>query len=163
MSHLRMPSVLQVPLDGVISYGRALVSSEHITGESLPVLRRPGDEIAAGSLNRDGLLVVKASRLAEESTPARIAKLTLDAQVGTQRSTGACMLGVLCKLKACMRLSCFRGQAHFQQWPCCSCAARCAPPLLPLMPLIRLLSCRPPAPSCARGWMSLGTSTPRWG
>ena len=38
-------------------------------------------QVAAGSLNRDGVLVVRALRPAEESTPARIAKLTLDAQV----------------------------------------------------------------------------------
>lgn len=38
-------------------------------------------QVAAGSLNRDGLLVVHASRPSAESTPARIAKLTLDAQV----------------------------------------------------------------------------------
>ena len=57
-----------------------MVSAEHITGESLPVLSRAGDEVAAGSLNRDGLLVVQALRPAAESTPARIAQLTLDAQ-----------------------------------------------------------------------------------
>ena len=72
----------QVPLDGEIVHGRAMVSAEHITGEALPVLRRGGDEVAAGSLNRDGLLVLRALRPAEESTPARIARLTLDAQVG---------------------------------------------------------------------------------
>lgn len=72
----------QVPLDGAVLHGRAMVSSEHITGESLPVLRRTGDEVAAGSLNRDGLLVLRALRPAEDSTPARIARLTLDAQVG---------------------------------------------------------------------------------
>lgn len=70
-----------VPLDGVIvGTGRALITSEHITGESIPVLRKPGDEVAAGSLNRDGLLVIKAVRPAEDSTPARIAELALQAQ-----------------------------------------------------------------------------------
>jgi len=69
-----------IPLDGVIVTGRALISSEHITGESIPVLRKPGDELAAGSLNRDGLLVIKAVRPAEDSTPARIAELALQAQ-----------------------------------------------------------------------------------
>lgn len=39
-------------------------------------------QVAAGSLNRDGVLVLRALRPAEESTPARIARLTLDAQVG---------------------------------------------------------------------------------
>ncbi|GAB4823392.1 hypothetical protein N2152v2_010438 [Parachlorella kessleri] len=84
-NHMLVKPGEQVPLDGTITFGKALVSAEHITGESLPVLRRPGDEIAAGSLNRDGLLVVKATRLAEESTPARIAKLTLDAQATRPR------------------------------------------------------------------------------
>lgn len=74
-----------VPLDGTIVHGRALVSSEHITGESIPVLRKAGDEIAAGSLNRDGLLIIQATRLAEESTPARIAKLAMEAQAERPR------------------------------------------------------------------------------
>lgn len=41
----RVPLLVQVPLDGEIVHGRAMVSSEHITGESLPVLRRSGDEV----------------------------------------------------------------------------------------------------------------------
>jgi Cd2+/Zn2+-exporting ATPase len=70
----------QVPLDGNIVYGRALVSVEHITGESLPSLKRPGDDIPAGALCHDGILAVKALRTAEDSTPARIARLARDAQ-----------------------------------------------------------------------------------
>ena len=42
-----LPSCLQVPLDGEVVHGRAMVSSEHITGESLPVLCRVGDEVRA--------------------------------------------------------------------------------------------------------------------
>lgn len=74
-----------MPLDGEVVHGRALVSAEHITGEALPMLRRPGDELAAGSLNRDGLLVVRASRPAAESTPARIARMTAAAQAARPR------------------------------------------------------------------------------
>lgn len=70
----------QVPLDGVIVHGRALVSAEHITGESLPALRRPGDLIPAGALCHDGALTIRASTAAEDSTPARIARLTANAQ-----------------------------------------------------------------------------------
>lgn len=70
----------QVPLDGSIVYGRALVSVEHITGESLPSLKRQGDDIPAGALCHDGILAVKALRTAEDSTPARIARLARDAQ-----------------------------------------------------------------------------------
>ena len=71
----------QVPLDGKIVYGEALVSSELITGEALPVRRKGGDEVPAGAVNHDGLLVIKTSQPANQSTPARIASLTRQAQV----------------------------------------------------------------------------------
>ena len=70
----------QVPLDGQVVYGRALVSAEHITGESLPALKRQGDELPAGSICHDGVLAVRATRVADDSTPARIARLARDAQ-----------------------------------------------------------------------------------
>ena len=70
----------QVPLDGVVVHGSALVSIQHITGEALPVMKRYGDEIPAGAMNTDGALVVKSLRSSEESTPARIARLTEAAQ-----------------------------------------------------------------------------------
>lgn len=74
---------LQIPLDGVIVYGEALVSSEHITGEALPVRKGKGEEVPAGSINHDGLLVVQVSRTLDQSTPARIVSLTRQAQART--------------------------------------------------------------------------------
>jgi len=70
----------QVPLDGIVVHGSARVSIQHITGEALPVRRRIGDEIPAGAMNIDGVLIVKSSQSSENSTPARIAKLTERAQ-----------------------------------------------------------------------------------
>ncbi|KAK9862975.1 hypothetical protein WJX84_001614 [Apatococcus fuscideae] len=70
----------QVPLDGEIIEGEAMVSSELITGESLPVHKKPGDELPAGALNLDGSLVMKATQAAEDSTPARITRLAQEAQ-----------------------------------------------------------------------------------
>ena len=69
-----------MPLDGVVTHGSALVSIQHITGEALPVSKRVGDEVPAGAVNSDGALVVKTLRSAEDSTPARIARLTEAAQ-----------------------------------------------------------------------------------
>ena len=66
-------------------YGEAMVSSEHITGEALPRQCRRGDALPAGALNHDGVLVVKAQRPSADSTPARIARLTAEAQVGLAR------------------------------------------------------------------------------
>ena len=70
----------QIPLDGAIVHGQALVSAEHITGESIPTLKRPGDIVPAGSLCHDGALCVQTTRSSEDSTPARIAQLARDAQ-----------------------------------------------------------------------------------
>ena len=63
-----------------MTHGSALVSIQHITGEALPVSKRVGDEVPAGAVNSDGALVVKTLRSAEDSTPARIARLTEAAQ-----------------------------------------------------------------------------------
>ena len=66
-----------VPLDGVVVHGGALLSMEHLTGEAAPVAVGPGDEVPAGAHNADGLLVVRATRSAADSTPARIASPTM--------------------------------------------------------------------------------------
>jgi cation transport ATPase len=71
----------QVPLDGVVAWGAAGVSMAHISGESRPSRVAAGDEVPAGSLNTDGLIVVRVTATADESTPARIARLTAAAQV----------------------------------------------------------------------------------
>jgi len=70
----------QVPLDGVVVSGGALVSMELITGESMPVGKGVGDELPAGSENHDGVLVVRSTRTSAQSTPASIARLTMVAQ-----------------------------------------------------------------------------------
>ena len=69
-----------MPLDGVVVHGSALVSIQHITGEALPISKRVGDEVPAGAVNSDGALVVRTTRSSEDSTPARIARLTEAAQ-----------------------------------------------------------------------------------
>ena len=70
----------QVPLDGVVMHGSALLSLEHLTGEAAPIAVRLNDEVPAGATNADGVLVIKATRRLADSTPARIARLTAAAQ-----------------------------------------------------------------------------------
>jgi len=70
----------QVPLDGTVVFGSASVTVEHISGESLPILVHPGSHVAAGSHNADGLLVLRTMATVEDSTPAKIAKLAVEAQ-----------------------------------------------------------------------------------
>lgn len=66
-------------------WGGAGVSSAHISGEALPVRLGPGDEVAAGSVSHDGLVVVRVARGADDSTPARIARMATQARVGAGR------------------------------------------------------------------------------
>lgn len=70
----------QIPLDGRIVHGRALVSAELISGEAIPTVHREGDEVPAGALCLDGILAIRVLRPAAESTPARIARLAKEAQ-----------------------------------------------------------------------------------
>ncbi len=74
--------LLQVPLDGTIVWGVANISLQHITGESQPVKMVQGGQVPAGSLSTDGLLVLEVQASAMDSTPARIARMAADAQVG---------------------------------------------------------------------------------
>jgi len=74
-----------VPLDGRIVWGTSNCSLQHISGESIPIQMIPGMEVPAGSLSTDGTLVVCVSATSEDSTPARIARLAAEAQVGVSR------------------------------------------------------------------------------
>ncbi|GFH16863.1 uncharacterized protein HaLaN_13375, partial [Haematococcus lacustris] len=58
---------------------------QHVSGESAPVPLAPGDLVPAGSVNTDGLLVVKVTAKAEDSTPARIARMAAQAQANRPR------------------------------------------------------------------------------
>ena len=84
-AHVLVLAGQQVPLDGEVVHGAALVSLEHITGEAAPVAKSLGDEVPAGALANDGLLVVRTLRSSADSTPARIARLTAAAQARRPR------------------------------------------------------------------------------
>ena len=76
----------RVALDGVVSSGASSLDQAPITGESVPVDKRPGDEVFAGTLNIHGALVARASRAAGESTLSRVAELVERAQASTAPS-----------------------------------------------------------------------------
>ncbi len=69
-----------VPADGVVLEGQASLDESMLTGESLPVEKQPGDAVVAGSLNRDGRLVLRATAVAQETMLARIVRSVSDAQ-----------------------------------------------------------------------------------
>jgi Cd2+/Zn2+-exporting ATPase len=70
----------RVPMDGVILSGESAVNQAPITGESVPVEKTPGDEVFAGTVNGQGALTVRVTRLAADTTIARIIKMVEEAQ-----------------------------------------------------------------------------------
>jgi P-type Cu+ transporter len=66
--------------DGLVLEGLSHIDQSHLTGESLPVARGPGDTVPAGAINGEGRLRVQASAVGAETTLARIIRLVEDAQ-----------------------------------------------------------------------------------
>jgi Cd2+/Zn2+-exporting ATPase len=69
-----------IPVDGVVIEGNSTVNQASITGESLPVDKKPGDPLFAGTLNEHGGLELRATKLATESTLAKLIELVEKAQ-----------------------------------------------------------------------------------
>ncbi len=70
----------RVPLDGVILQGSSALNQAPITGESMPVSKRSGEEVFAGSINGDGALVIECSKPASDTVLARIIRMIGEAQ-----------------------------------------------------------------------------------
>ncbi len=70
----------RVPVDGDVEDGRSAVNQAPITGESVPVDKAPGDGVFAGTINGDGRLVVRVTKMPSESTLARVIRMVEEAQ-----------------------------------------------------------------------------------
>jgi Cu+-exporting ATPase len=68
------------PVDGVVVEGRSTVDESMLTGESLPVTKRPGDKVVGATLNKQGLLRFEATRVGRETALAQIVRLVQAAQ-----------------------------------------------------------------------------------
>lgn len=75
-----------IAVDGIVIDKEATVDQQTITGESLPVLKRPGDVVFAGTVVQDGELYLRATRVGNQTTVARIVRLVRDAPVGETRA-----------------------------------------------------------------------------
>lgn len=75
----------QVPADGVVVVGESAVNEAFLTGESRPVPKRPGDEVVAGSVNTEGVLTVRVTRVGTETTLFQIVRLVRAAQAARSR------------------------------------------------------------------------------
>ena len=69
-----------VPVDGLVAEGYSAVDESMLTGESLPVEKKAGDNVIGGTLNKTGAFKFKATRVGKDTALAQIIKLVEDAQ-----------------------------------------------------------------------------------
>ncbi|QDU00013.1 heavy metal translocating P-type ATPase [Gimesia aquarii] len=70
----------KIPLDGRVVKGESEVNQAPITGESIPIMKQVDDEIFAGTINGDGLLEAKCTKLAEDTILSQIIRMVGEAQ-----------------------------------------------------------------------------------
>jgi len=70
----------RVPVDAVVEAGESSVDESMITGESLPVTKRPGDELIGGTINNEGALRARATKVGSDTALAQIVELVRAAQ-----------------------------------------------------------------------------------
>ncbi len=74
----------RIPADGRVLSGESAVDQAPLTGESMPVDKEPDDPVFAGTVNGEGALTIEVTKLARESTLARMVEMVAEAQ--TQKS-----------------------------------------------------------------------------
>ncbi len=70
----------KIPTDGVVIEGESSVDESMATGESMPVSKKPGDEVIGGTINLEGLLKVKATRVGKDTFLAQVIRMVEECQ-----------------------------------------------------------------------------------
>ena len=70
----------KVAVDGVVVEGRSAIDESMLTGESLPVEKKPGDPVIGATINKLGMLKFEATKVGKETALAQIVRLVEDAQ-----------------------------------------------------------------------------------
>src|SRR3569832_927047 len=73
----------RVPVDGVVIEGESSVDESMLTGEPMPVVKKPGDEVVGGTINVSGSFLFQAKRIGRDTVLARIIEMVRRAQAST--------------------------------------------------------------------------------
>jgi Cu+-exporting ATPase len=77
---LRVRPGEQIAVDGLVTQGQTNIDESMLTGEPVPVTKTVGDEVSAGTLNKTGSIIFKATRVGADTALARIIKMVRQAQ-----------------------------------------------------------------------------------
>ena len=69
-----------VPVDGTVEQGTSAVDQSMVTGEAMPVAKQPGDRVIGGTINGNGMFVMRAERVGADTLLAQIVRMVSDAQ-----------------------------------------------------------------------------------
>ncbi|MHC9510612.1 heavy metal translocating P-type ATPase [Kangiella sp. M94] len=70
----------KIPVDGEVTEGRSSIDESMLTGEPMPVEKGEGDEVSAGTINKSGSIIFKATRVGKDTALAQIIKMVKQAQ-----------------------------------------------------------------------------------
>lgn len=70
----------KIPTDGIVVDGESAVDESMVTGESVPVEKSEGEEVVGSTINRNGVLIVEATKVGEETALQQIVSMVKDAQ-----------------------------------------------------------------------------------
>lgn len=73
----------KIPTDGTVVEGSSAVDEKMITGESIPVDKRPGDQVIGATVNKQGFLKVRATKVGKETALSQIVHIVEEAQAST--------------------------------------------------------------------------------
>src|SRR3989454_761987 len=77
---LRVRPGEKIPVDGVVTEGTSTVDESMVTGEPIPIEKKPGDRVVGATINGTGSLVIEAERVGSETLLAQIGQMVAEAQ-----------------------------------------------------------------------------------
>ncbi len=73
----------KIPVDGIVVEGESSVDQSMVTGESIPMLKKKGDEVIGATINKHGMIKFKATKVGSETTLMQIVKMVEEAQASS--------------------------------------------------------------------------------